>query len=82
MNNGNQSRFFTVECARGNSNGKIVRHRVVWLAMKFVVALFCMAKDHEAMKAQSVWSENTMQFLHHHQLATRLLPHSHTLLVV
>ena len=46
--------FLTVEHARGNSNGRIVRHHLVWLAMKLVVAQFCRAKDHEAMKVQSV----------------------------
>ena len=43
-----------MERARGNSNGRIVRHRLMWLAMKLVVAQFCKAKDHESMKAQSV----------------------------
>ena len=31
----------------GNSNGRIVRHRLVQLAMKLLVAQFCRAKDHE-----------------------------------
>ena len=38
----------------GNSNGRIVHHCLVQLAMKLVVAQFCMAKDHEIIKAQSV----------------------------
>ena len=32
---------------KGNSNGRIVRHRLVRLAMKLIVAQFCGAKDHE-----------------------------------
>ena len=46
--------FLAVECARENSNGRIVRHRLVQLAMKLVVVQFCREKDHESMKAQSV----------------------------
>ena len=33
---------------------RIVRHRLVQLAKKVVVAQFCKAKDHESTKAQSV----------------------------
>ena len=28
--------FHAVECTRGNSNGRIVHHRLVWLVMKLV----------------------------------------------
>ena len=49
--------FLAEERARGNSNGKIVRHRLAWLAMKLVVAQFCRVMDHESMKVQSVWSQ-------------------------
>ena len=46
--------FLTVEHARGDSNGRIVRHRLMWLVMKLIVAQFCRAKDHESMKGQSM----------------------------
>ena len=50
------------------SNGRIVRHRLVRLVMKLVVAQFCRAKDHEIINegAEYVWSENAMQFSHYH----------------
>ena len=51
--------FLTVECASGNSNGRIVHHRLMWLAMKLVVAQFCRAKDHESMKVQSECGQKT-----------------------
>ena len=54
---------------KGNSNGRIVRHRLVQLAMKLVVARFCRAKVHEE-GAECEWSENVMQLSHHHQLAS------------
>ena len=43
--------------------------------MKLVVAQLCRAKDHEIINegAECEWPENTMQFAHHHQLATSLL---------
>ena len=37
-----------------NSNGRIVPHHLMRLAIKLVVAQFCRAKDHESMKVQSV----------------------------
>ena len=42
------------------------------LAMKLDVAQFCRAKDHKIINegAECVQSENAMQFLHHHQLAS------------
>ena len=64
--------FLAVERARETA---IFCQHLVRLVMKLVVAKFCRAKDHESMKVQSVWSENAMQFLHHNQLATSLLPH-------
>ena len=72
--------FLAVE-HEGNSNGRIVRHRLVQLAMKLVVAHFCRAKDHEIVieGAMCVWSENAMQFSHHHQLATSLPPQNQSL---
>ena len=65
----------------GNSNGKIVRHRLMRLALKLIVAQFCRAKDHEIVNegTERVQSENPMQFSHNHQLATSLLPHSQLL---
>ena len=54
----------------GNSNGRIVRHRLVRLAMKLVVAQFWRAKVNEG--TECVQSENVMQFSHHHQLAMSL----------
>ena len=56
----------------GNSNGRIVHHRLVRLAMKLVVAQFCRAKDHEIINEGTVCerSEKAMQFLHRHQLDT------------
>ena len=67
-----------LSCAahEGNSHSRIVRHRLMRLAMKLVVARFCRAKDHEIINegAECEWSENTMQFLHHHQLAMSLPP--------
>ena len=57
---------------------QIVRHRLVWLAMKLIVAQFCRAKDHEIINegAECERSENVMQFSHHHPLATSLLQRS------
>ena len=48
MNNGNLYAPFP-HCGvhEGNSNGRIVYHRLVRLAMKLVVAQFCREKDHE-----------------------------------
>ena len=66
----------------GNSNGGIVRHRLVRRAMKLVVAQFCRAKDHEIINGgtECVQSENMMQFLHHHPgIATSLPPCSQLL---
>ena len=56
---------------KGNSNGRIVCHCLLQLAMKLVVAQFCRAKDHEIINegAECVQSENAMQFLHHHEPA-------------
>ena len=51
--------FLAVERARGNSNARIVRHRLVRFAMKLVVAQFRRAKDHESMKVQSVCVQKT-----------------------
>ena len=47
---------------KGNSNGRIVRHRLVWLVMKVIVAQFCRAKDHEVINesAECVRSENAV----------------------
>ena len=60
----------------GNSNGKIVRHRLVRLAMKLIVAQFCGAKNQEIINegAECERSENAMQSSYHHQLDTSLLP--------
>ena len=65
----------------GNSKDRIVCHRLVRLAMNLIVARFCMTKDHEIINegAECERSENAMQFSHHHQLATSLLPHSQSL---
>ena len=59
--------FLAVERARKT----IIRHRLVRLAMKLVVAHFCRAKDHEIIKegAECVRSENAMQFSHHEHAA-------------
>ena len=51
--------FLAVERGGGNSNGKVIRHRLVRLAMKLVVAQLCRAKDHELVKAQSVCGQKT-----------------------
>ena len=66
---------------KGNSNGRIVRHWLAQLAMKLVVAQFCRPKNHEIINegAECERSENAMQFLHHHQLAMSLPPHSQSL---
>ena len=53
------SPFLAVERARGNSNGRIVLHHLMWLAMKLIVAHFCRAKDHESMKGQSMCGQKT-----------------------
>ena len=85
MNNGNQCRLYTSfsRCGarEGNSNGRIVYHRLVRLAMKLVVAQFCGAKDHEITNegAECERSENMMQFLRYHQLDTSLPPRSQSL---
>ena len=65
----------------GNSNGKIVRHCLVWLAMKLIVAQFCRAKDHEIINegTECERSENTMQFSCNHQLDMSLPPRSQSL---
>ena len=70
--------FFAVERVRETA---IVRHRLMQLAMKLVVARFCRAKDHEIINEDTECerSENAMQFSHHHQLATSLPPHSQSL---
>ena len=55
---------FTVSgVCEGNSNGRIVHHCLVRLAMKLVLAQFCRAKDHETINegAECVQSENVMQ---------------------
>ena len=61
---------------RGKQQGRIACHRLMRLAMKLVVAQFSRAKDHEIINEgiECLWSENAMQFLHHHQLATNLQP--------
>ena len=56
-------------------------HHLVGLGMKLVVAQFCRVKDHEIINegTECEWPENAMQFSHHHQLATSLLPRSQSL---
>ena len=56
---------------KGNSNGRIVRHLLVRLAMKLIVAQFCRAIDYEIINEgeECVRSESPMQFSHYHQLA-------------
>ena len=44
---------------RGNSNGRIVHHRLMHLAMELIVVQFCRAKDHESMKVQSMCGQKT-----------------------
>ena len=39
----------------GNSNGRIVCHRLVRLAIKLVVAQFCRANDHEIINKGGKW---------------------------
>ena len=63
----------------GNNNGRIVRHRLVRLAMKLVVAQFCRAKDHEIINesAECKWSELETRCCFHtttSYVATSLLP--------
>ena len=80
MNNGSlYAPFPRCGACEGNSNGRIVRHCLVRLVMKLVVAQFCEAKDHEIINegaAECERSENVMQFLRHHQLAMSLPPRS------
>ena len=73
--------FLAVEHARERAMAEIVCHGLVRLAMKLVVAQFCGVKDHEIINedAECVQSENAMQSLHHHQLATSLPLHSQSL---
>ena len=61
----------------GNSNDRIICHRLVRLAMKLVVAQFWRAKENEIINegAECELSENAMLFSHHHKLATSLPPH-------
>ena len=49
--------------------------------MKLVVAQFCRANENEIIKegTECELSEDAMQFSHHHQLATSLLPRSQLL---
>ena len=57
--------FLAVERAHeGNSNGRIVRHRLVWLAIKLVVAQFYRTKDHEIINegVECVRSETRCSF--------------------
>ena len=56
--------FLAVEHARGNSNGRIVHHRLMRLAMKLVVAQFCRTKDHESMKEQIVCGQKMQCSFH------------------
>ena len=76
MNHGNRlyAPFPYCGARKGNSNGRIVRHRPMQLAMKFVVVQFCRAKDHEIINEGTVceWSENAIKFSHHHLLDTSL----------
>ena len=53
--------FLAVE-REGNSNGRIVRHRLVRLVMQLVVAQFYRVKDHEMIDegAECMRSENAM----------------------
>ena len=54
--------FLAVE-REGNSNGRIVRHRLMRLAIKHVVAQFCRTKDHEIINEGAVCVvRNAMQF--------------------
>ena len=39
---------------KGNRNGRIVSHHLVWLVMKLVVAQFYRAKDHEIINEGAV----------------------------
>ena len=57
----------------GNSNCRIVHHRLVQLVMKLIVAQLCRAKDHKIINedTECVRSENAMQFSHYHQLADK-----------
>ena len=41
----------------GNSNDRIARHRLVWLAIKLVVTQFCRTKDHEIINEGTVCSQ-------------------------
>ena len=82
MNNGNlYAPFPRCGAHEGNSNDRIVRHHLVRLGMKLVVAQFCRAKDHEIINegVECERSENAMQFSHHHQLDTSLPPGSQSL---
>ena len=80
IENDNQSRLYAPfsRCGarEGNSNGRIVRHRLVWLKMKLRVAQFCRAKDQKIINegAECEWPENAMQFSHHHQRLDISLP--------
>ena len=53
MNIGNWSHLYApfpfCGACKGNSNGRIVHHRLMQLAMKLVVAQFCRAKDREVI---------------------------------
>ena len=68
--------FLAVERERGNSNGRIVRHRLMRLAMKLVVANFCRAKDHESIKAQTVCGQTERNAVLTPTPATTSLPPS------
>ena len=69
--------FLAVERARETAMAELSVTIFVQLVMKLVVAQFCRAIINEG--AECVQSENMMQFSHHHQLATSLLPCSQSL---
>ena len=52
--------FIAVERAKGNSNGRIVCQRLVWLAIKLLVAQFRWTNG--IMKAQSVCGQKRDAF--------------------
>ena len=61
--------FLTVECAMETAMAELsVTVSCGLIAMKLIVAQFCRAKGHEIISegTECVWSENAMQFSHHH----------------
>ena len=51
-------------CGARKGTAMVEFSRLVWLAMKLIVAQFCRVKDHESMKVQSVSGRKIQSSFH------------------